>query len=291
MLNFYGKHITEKVKFSSPASIAGIGMISGGWHHTANPNYVHVVIKYKDRRGRRRQASIVRKPSWGNKKMYEKRLWTGNLDRVYEIDYHFQNSRRRVIHITELTFYNQKNQRLPRKIYRPYKTRVAAYAMVYPGVWGSWKRWYFNPRAGYLACGLRTKSERNVGRKDDTAMNAVQFMYCNPNKWHQKVWAGAHPGLYGSWDAGQSCPRGYFINWMQMKFERKQGSGDDTAANRLRFRCRQASGRRQTGVYYPKSKTNWVPGEDHNFLETETSSSVAQESDLRRNKEVVTTPL
>lgn len=129
--------------------------------------------------------------------------------------------------------------------------------MVYPGVWGAWKNWYFPRKNGYLACGLRTKSEKKYGReKDNTGLNAIQFMYCNVNNPRQKLWAGAHPGIWGTWDAGQSCPNGYYINWMQMKFEKKQGSGDDSAANRLRFRCRNLRGR-QTGVYYPKSKTNW----------------------------------
>merc|ERR1711981_140507 len=80
---------------------------------------------------------------------------------------------------------------------RRLRTVAAGYSMVYPGVWGSWKKWYMAPKTNYLACGMRTKSEK------------------------------------------------------------KQGSGDDTAANRFRFRCRQAFGRRQTGIYYPRSKTNW----------------------------------
>merc|ERR1711981_1317810 len=130
---------------------------------------------------------------------------------------------------------------------RRFRTVAAGYSMVYPGVWGSWKKWYMAPKTNYLACGMRTKSEKKKGSGDDTALNAVQFLYCNPKHPHHRTWARADPGKWGSWDAGQSCPRGYFINWMQMKFEKKQGSGDDTAANRFRFRCRQAFGRRQTG--------------------------------------------
>jgi hypothetical protein len=105
-----------KVRFSSPASIAGLGIRAGQWATKWNPSYVHVNIKYQDRRGRHHKRSLIRKPKWGHKRFAELKLWVGLIHNVYEVDYLMNNNQRANMWVNELTFYHQKGHRLPRII-------------------------------------------------------------------------------------------------------------------------------------------------------------------------------
>lgn len=111
-----GKDGSVKVRFNSPANLAGLGIRGGGASALDNPNYVHIVIRYKDSRGRSRKSDVVRTPRWPSNKAYERRLWTGSISNVFEVDYFFKNSRRKSVRLTELTFYHQKGSRLPRAV-------------------------------------------------------------------------------------------------------------------------------------------------------------------------------
>merc|ERR1711898_78019 len=103
---------------------------------------------------------------------------------------------------------------------------------------------------GWVACGMRQKSEKGVGGGDDTAVNAVQFLYCHLNS-SARRWGAAQDGKWGTWDAPAVCPAGTYMNHLVMKFEKGQGSGDDTAANRFSFRCRAPTTGGQGGWIYP----------------------------------------
>lgn len=115
--------------------------------------------------------------------------------------------------------------------------------MVYKGTWGNWLKWHKQPKKGYLACGMATKSVPNQGRGDDSAVNAVAFLYCNTRNWAQMTWGKYDSGLWGSWDRTSVCPRGYFIYHLIMKTEPSQGRGDDSAANKFAYKCKRKNTR------------------------------------------------
>ena len=47
-------------------------------------------------------------------------------------------------------------------------------------------------------------------------------------------------GKWGYWypTHEEECPRGWFINGFRVRFEPRQGKGDDTALNGLMIRCK-----------------------------------------------------
>ena len=86
---------------------------------------------------------------------------------------------------------------------------------------------------------MRQKVEAAQGKKDDSALNQVQFKWC---KWCD--WNAQHAGKalgqtsWGTWGAWTMCPKDYYITSLLMKVEGPQGSGDDTAANSMGMICR-----------------------------------------------------
>lgn len=103
------------------------------------------------------------------------------------------------------------------------------------GQWGTWTRPIYCP-PGSWATGYTMRVEPDQGRGDDTALNAVA-LYCRDRNGRDMGRISPHPGFWGNWVEGSSCPQGAFITHFQLKVENPQGSGDDTAANSVAFWC------------------------------------------------------
>ncbi|MBV6622418.1 MAG: hypothetical protein KI793_05590 [Rivularia sp. (in: Bacteria)] len=104
------------------------------------------------------------------------------------------------------------------------------------GSWGSWSRPVYCPSGSYAA-GYTMRVEPSIGRGDDTALNAIA-LYCRYPNGRYAGRVSPHPGHWGSWREGVSCRgRGNFLTHFQLKVERYQRSGDDTAANSVAFWC------------------------------------------------------
>ena len=87
---------------------------------------------------------------------------------------------------------------------------------------------------GQFVKGAKIRDEANLGwKRDDTAANGLKFE-CTDG---QILSPGN--GFWGSWSAMKTCPEGEVVYGMKTSVEGKQGQGDDTALNRVKFLCRR----------------------------------------------------
>lgn len=97
--------------------------------------------------------------------------------------------------------------------------------------WGNWGP-AESCAPGHFAVGFRSKIEPSIGRGDDTAMNGIELI-CNDQKRISST-----VGPWGNWAESFSiCPNGKFLIGFEMRMERSQGRGDDTATNAVRMIC------------------------------------------------------
>ena len=111
------------------------------------------------------------------------------------------------------------------------------------GGWGSWGQREMCP-AGTYAAGFSLRVEDPVGREDDTALNGIR-LHCIESKassdWYRSYsTVQSDVGSWGRWTDIKWCPSG-FLTAFQLRVERSQGDGDDTAANNILFRCSQGT--------------------------------------------------
>eukprot|EP00727_Mastigamoeba_balamuthi_P005611 m51a1_g167 putative cysteine proteinase rd19a-like (510) ;mRNA; f:540397-542123 len=105
------------------------------------------------------------------------------------------------------------------------------------GFWGIWGALGLCP-SGTFATGFQTQSEPVQGAGDDTAANGVRLLCGNS----YTPGPTSLVGPWGTWDTAYGCPPGYYLTDFQLMVEKPVGAGDDTAANRMRVRCRKADG-------------------------------------------------
>ncbi|WP_272979771.1 hypothetical protein [Bacillus spizizenii] len=119
---------------------------------------------------------------------------------------------------------------------RPYRSELT---VPNGGRWGSWGPRDMCP-AGTYAAGFSLKVEYPV-LGDDTALNGIR-LHCieaskaTSNKYRNYYTVQSAVGSWGLGTAVQWCPSG-FLTGFQLKVERYQGDGDDTAANNIIFKC------------------------------------------------------
>uniref|UniRef100_A0A671N438 Vitelline membrane outer layer protein 1 homolog n=1 Tax=Sinocyclocheilus anshuiensis TaxID=1608454 RepID=A0A671N438_9TELE len=90
---------------------------------------------------------------------------------------------------------------------------------------------------GTYAAGFSLKVEAPIGRGDDTAVNGIR-LHCLDNLIND-YWFDQQNCLFFSWGRWTDikwCPSG-FLTAFQLRVEKSQGDGDDTAANNIMFKC------------------------------------------------------
>lgn len=102
------------------------------------------------------------------------------------------------------------------------------------GFWGDWHSVEMCP-TGKLAYGFDVRVEGQQGGGDDTALNGIRLT-CGLNGIPTSEITSGQGG-WGSWRGIRSCPTGEYLTGARMNIEGKQGSGDDTAADNVAFRC------------------------------------------------------
>eukprot|EP00727_Mastigamoeba_balamuthi_P005657 m51a1_g1710 hypothetical protein (553) ;mRNA; f:528338-530243 len=120
------------------------------------------------------------------------------------------------------------------------------------GNWGSWGSLAMCP-TGTFATGVVTKSLGPQGSGDDVGLTGVQLL-CG-----RAFFSGPTSlvAAQGTWDERYECPAGYYVTDISVMFQSPVGPGDDTAANRIRVRCRNDSGALFPLLGEPNSKTSW----------------------------------
>ena len=124
------------------------------------------------------------------------------------------------------------------------------------GFWGNWAQcfdWCDEGTSSFASYAkLKSESPRG-GSGDDTGLNAMELtcVQYNSSPPVETTVLKSLQGGWGSWQARNDECGGQPIIGAKMMLEPKQGSGDDTAANRMAFKC--ASG---TWIY-PDSRTAW----------------------------------
>ena len=107
---------------------------------------------------------------------------------------------------------------------------------IYNGAWGSWKSWAKGGEDTY-ACGAQLRFENSQGGGDDTAANGLQLKFCDLHNWYDQydhlVWGGS----WGEWKGWTMCSDGKYMAAGRVRFEDRQGGGDDTALNGLEIYC------------------------------------------------------
>lgn len=133
--------------------------------------------------------------------------------------------------------------------------------MIAKGSQGDWGKWYWAASESQLACGVGVKSCPKGAFVDENGLTAVEVKYCDTYDWSKQSWSGKdrdHP-YYGYWNV-KMCPENMYIVAMEMKVQdpvigkgvsvkvpnSKFGWGDDTGANRIRFKCRDLFRTRQS---------------------------------------------
>lgn len=112
------------------------------------------------------------------------------------------------------------------------------------GQWGSWGHKEMCP-VGMYAAGFSLKVEDPIGDGDDTALNGIR-LHCVykangvASSYTNYASVGSDVGSWGVWRDIKWCPYG-FLTAFQLKVEKPQGSGDDTAANNIQFKCSSRS--------------------------------------------------
>ncbi|XP_059381727.1 vitelline membrane outer layer protein 1-like [Carassius carassius] len=131
-------------------------------------------------------------------------------------------------------------KRVERSIDRQYKSELT---VPNGGGWGSWGQRDMCP-AGTYAAGFSLRVEAPVGRDDDTALNGIR-LHCiaskaSSNSFRSYSTIQSDVGSWGQWTDIKWCSSG-FLTAFQLRVERSQGDGDDTAANNIIFRCSEGT--------------------------------------------------
>ncbi|XP_056113727.1 vitelline membrane outer layer protein 1-like [Rhinichthys klamathensis goyatoka] len=104
------------------------------------------------------------------------------------------------------------------------------------GPWGSWGVISMCPSGTYAdAFSLKVESANYFGG-DDTALNGIRLYCVDRPGANEYTVITSDVGGWGEWRDKQSCSSG-FLNTFWLRVESPRGSGDDTAANNIDFKC------------------------------------------------------
>ena len=116
-----------------------------------------------------------------------------------------------------------------------------------PGHWGTWAKKIVRCKTGSYAYAFRIRAEKKRGKGDDSALNAIQLRCRRASDNHKGGFLQSREGKWGKWSKFVACPKGQFITSFALKVEKKQGRGDDSAANDVRFHCSGGASMRAKG--------------------------------------------
>ncbi|XP_062612641.1 vitelline membrane outer layer protein 1 homolog [Saccostrea cucullata] len=110
------------------------------------------------------------------------------------------------------------------------------------GDWGLWGDVAYCPE-GSFADGYKMKIEPRQFWGDDTSLNRVAISCRDAVSLEETSEVTPHPHMkaFGSWGSKTSCHEGDFLTSFALQVEKPQGKGDDTAANFLKFTCRNTT--------------------------------------------------
>ena len=97
----------------------------------------------------------------------------------------------------------------------------------------------YGKRSKFIACprgqfitGFDLRVENNQGRGDDSSANDVRFRSSGGPIMQ------THTGPpWGTWQKGQYCPKGSYVNDFRPRVEPPRGKGDDSALNGFKLTC------------------------------------------------------
>lgn len=118
-----------------------------------------------------------------------------------------------------------------------YKYDTLEYKVASDGILGDWLNPLEAP-AGYYTCGMKVKNQPSQDLKDDTALNAVNFIYCSIDDWNNQVNYNFNEGLYGDWGDNLMCPKNNYVYGVTVKVVPSKGSEDDTAMKDIALKCK-----------------------------------------------------
>ncbi|XP_060936554.1 vitelline membrane outer layer protein 1 homolog isoform X2 [Limanda limanda] len=101
--------------------------------------------------------------------------------------------------------------------------------------WGTWT-WPDMCPPHFFAVGFSTRVEAKQGSGDDSAMNGIRLICAKDEQRSSTSTVNSHPGHWGDWSNAQYCPSGVLTSF-QLRVEGRQGGGDDSAVNNIKFRC------------------------------------------------------
>ncbi|XP_056586564.1 vitelline membrane outer layer protein 1-like [Triplophysa dalaica] len=136
---------------------------------------------------------------------------------------------------------SERLRRIERNTNRPYRSLLQVNNGLH---WGPWGQKEMCPWGTYAA-GFSLKVEQPQGTGfwagDDTALNGIRLHCIDSSKSSSRQYeyystVQSDAGSWGQWTAITWCCGG-FLTSFQLRVERKQGDGDDTAANNIRFTC------------------------------------------------------
>lgn len=104
--------------------------------------------------------------------------------------------------------------------------------MSHPGLWGSWQKGQRCLGSGTYLTGARMRIEPDMGGRDDSGANDVQFRCQNGD-----TNASEGGGTWGDWGSNVECPAGTAVCGLSVRVEANQGDTDDSAMNGLKLHC------------------------------------------------------
>ncbi|ODM88802.1 Vitelline membrane outer layer protein 1 [Orchesella cincta] len=115
-------------------------------------------------------------------------------------------------------------------------TTIANINITSPAVtnWGEWGIFERCPEGRY-AQGFQLRTQQSQFKGDDSSLTTIKLFCGDPSQSDTSAITSTE-GQFGDWGKIFSCFPGY-LNGFQLRSEKNRGTGDDTAANNIRFYC------------------------------------------------------
>jgi hypothetical protein len=122
--------------------------------------------------------------------------------------------------------------------------RSKPYTEIEAGDWGNWQAPFEAPQ-GYLGCAVAIVGFKNTNKKDDAGAVQIVLVYCGILDWFDKYFVNLNQHTLKDdeiYRVGESCPTYTYITGVSVKYQERQGNGDDSALNAIEIRCSTLDG-------------------------------------------------